>query len=57
VGLAISRRLYHLMGGDIHLMGGDIEVVGALGRGTTVTVRPPAEGAETDAQDPLRRGQ
>ena len=44
MGLAISRRLYHLMGGDIHLMGGDIEVVGALGRGTTVTVRPPAEG-------------
>jgi PAS domain S-box-containing protein len=36
VGLAVSRRLCHLMGGDI-------DVASALGQGTTVTVRLPAE--------------
>jgi PAS domain S-box-containing protein len=36
VGLAVSRRLCHLMGGDI-------DVASAPGRGTTVTVRLPAE--------------
>jgi len=36
VGLAVSRRLCHLMGGDI-------EVASVPGQGTTVTVRLPAE--------------
>jgi len=36
VGLAVSRRLCHLMGGDI-------EVASVSGQGTTVTVKLPAE--------------